>query len=88
MTTDPNAPATKEDVRLVLDQLRRYYERTEGWIGDLEERLTEHTDRIKEHFDLTIETIRHELLGANRDDIESMKDRLTRLEQHTRLDAR
>jgi hypothetical protein len=76
-------------VRLLMDQIGGYYERTEGRIADLEEsleeRLAAHEDRIKRHFDLTVETIRHDLLGAHKDDLESIKDRLIRLERHTGL---
>ena len=40
---------------------------------------------LKRHFDVTVETIRHDLLGANHDKIEVIKDRVTRLERHTGL---
>lgn len=53
-------------------------------IGELERRLK---SDILRHFDLTVETIRHDLLGANRDDIETLKDRVGRLEHHTGLVA-
>jgi hypothetical protein len=42
-------------------------------------------DEILRHFDLVVETIRHDLLGANRDEIESVKDRVGRLKRHTGL---
>ena len=34
------------------------------------------------HFDVTVEAIRHDLLGANRDRIENHEDRILRLERH------
>lgn len=37
--------------------------------------LRELEDRLLRHFDLTVETIRHDLLGANRDELELIKDR-------------
>ena len=51
----------------------------EGLLTVKEELLRE----IKHYFDLTVENIRHDLLGANRDEIEIIKDRVTRLERHT-----
>lgn len=68
---DPSAAATKQDIGILMEEFATI--RTE--IMDAEE-------RTKRHFDLTVETIRHDLLGANRDDIETIKDRIARLERH------
>lgn len=77
---------------MLMEQLGAYYDRTERRVAEVEERfeqrLAEHEDRIKRHFDLTVEAIRHDLLGANRDEIETLKDRIVRLERHTGLGAR
>ena len=42
-------------------------------------------EEILRHFDLTVEAIRHDLQGVNRDEIETIKDRVTHLERHTGL---
>ena len=42
-------------------------------------------EEILRHFGLTVETIRHNPQGANRDEIGTIKDRVTRLEHHTGL---
>lgn len=42
-------------------------------------------DGLKDHFDLTVENIRYDLVGANRDEIETIKDRVVRLEKHAGL---
>ena len=41
--------------------------------------------RILLHFDVTLETIRHDLTGANLDRISLLDDRVTRLETHVGL---
>ena len=63
---------------------------TKGDLKMLEQKIfdrmkTEVVHDIKGHFDLAIETIRYDLLGANKDDIEVVKDRVRRLEVHTGL---
>ena len=74
-----NSPVTKGDLKQDLKQLKeeifRYFELKQ-----------EETHR---HFDLTVETIRHDLLGANHDEIEVLKDtrknheeRIVVLEEH------
>ena len=50
-------------------------------------KISESEDRMKHYFDLTVETIRHDLLGANKDRIENHDDRLKRLERHAGMPA-
>lgn len=73
MANDDTAPATKKDLRELE--------------GKLDAKLEKYKDEILRHFDLTAENIRHDLAGANRDEIEMVKDRVTRLERHTGLVA-
>jgi hypothetical protein len=77
---------------LLNELIGGFYDRTERRIAHaeegLEQRLAEHEDRIKRHFDVTVEAIRHDLLGANRDEIEAIKDRIAPLEQHMGLVSR
>jgi hypothetical protein len=78
MADDTQASATKEDIRLLMEQIGTYYSKTQEQIAEMEE-------RVMRHFDLTVETIRHDLLGANKDKIENHEDRIRRLERHTGL---
>jgi hypothetical protein len=78
MADDNQVPATKEDIRLLMEQVGTYYSQTQEQIAEMEERMMR-------HFDLTVETIRHDLLGANKDKIENHEDRIGRLERHTGL---
>ena len=99
MTTDMTAPATKHDlqilthlVREMKDDMSTFRKDTNSRFNRLEERLYTfeiHVKNWKEeltlHFDAAVEIIRHDLRGANRDDISNIKDRVTRLERNPRL---
>ncbi len=65
---------------------------TQKNLQELETRLLSemkhHFLDIRDHFDVTVETIPHDLLGANHDEIEVIKDRIVRLENHTGLVTR
>jgi hypothetical protein len=76
MPKDASAPATKQDIRLLMEQMGRHYDQ-------VERRLAGHEEQIKRHFDVTVEHIRHDLEGANKDRIENHEHRLTRLEERT-----
>ena len=58
---------------------------TKHFDAKLAKAIEESEDRILRHFDLTVETIRHDLLGANADRIELLHDRITRVEQRVGL---
>ncbi len=70
---DDVTPATKGDLR----ELERALKRDLVYRSELQEMET----RILRHFDLTVEKIRHDLLGVNRDELEVMKDRQENHEQ-------
>jgi hypothetical protein len=53
----------------------------------MEEMIRASEERMKEHFDLAVETIRHDLMEAHRDRIEDHELRIRRLERHPRLKA-
>lgn len=67
---DDTAPATKADIRYLRTEVNAKFEM--------------HTAEIKRYFDLAVETIRHDLLGANRDQIEVLKDRSANHERRIR----
>jgi len=74
-----------------VDRLDTKVERLDAKIGTGEQSLRHDMAKLKDeilrHFDLTVETIRHDLLGANHDEIENIKDRVKKLERHTGLVA-
>lgn len=76
MTPDPKAAATKEDIAMLMDSNAKMYDAMAGW-----------KDELKEHFDVALENVRHDLIGANKDRIEDHEHRLKRLETQTGLQA-
>jgi len=58
------APATKADIQAMMAQIAKLYDANRRW-----------TDDLKIHFDVAVENIRHDLLAANKEEIESLKDR-------------
>jgi hypothetical protein len=87
------SPATKSDIKLLMDELGKLYDATERWKDELADKTQRwqllSVTETKQHFDLTVEQIRHDLLAANREQIELLRDRadghenrITRLEQH------
>lgn len=96
MAQDSTAPATKQDVALIMEGIGGVHialatMKTE--MSDLREELTETMDekisavedRMVHQFYVIAEQIHHDAIGANRDEIEVVKDRVTRLERHTGL---
>ena len=80
------SPATTADLAALeqrmdgkLDGLEH---RMDSKLDQLEQRMddkfttmkTELLDELKRHFDLTVETIRHDLQGANRDELSMLSD--------------
>lgn len=71
MPKKSSPPATKEDIKILMEQFGKLYDANEQWKNE-----------ILRHFDVSVETIRHDLLGANKERIENHEDRITRLEHH------
>lgn len=85
MPTDGSALATKDDIRLLMEEIGKLYAANERWKGELEEQIAVSETRMKDHFDLVAENIRHDFNGAFGDKIEQHEDRLVRLERHAGL---
>lgn len=85
--SDNSTPATKEDIRMLMEQIGSYFDRTESRLGDLRDEMEGSKEEIIRHFDVRVEDIRHDLLGANKDKLENHEDRLVRLERHAGLRA-
>ena len=80
-------PATKSDIKLLMESIGKLYDANERWKDEIMDADRVWKDEIKEHFDLKVEVIRHDLLGVNRERIENHEDRLIRLERHTGVTA-
>jgi hypothetical protein len=71
MPQDENAPATKKDVQLLMQEIGKLYAACDGW-----------KDEILHEFRIVVEDMRHDMIGTHKDRIGSHEDRLLRLERH------
>jgi hypothetical protein len=91
MPKDSKAPATKQDIQMVMTALGKLYDANErrkdeiiGEVdGKIDAKIVASEERVKHHFDLAVETIRHDLKGANKDRLADHEDRIVRLEEHS-----
>lgn len=95
---DEQAVATKADIHALMEHIdgsiKDLYDANERWKDEILKANERWKEEILRHFDVTVETIRHDLEGAHRDDIQLLKDthrrheeRLMRLERHVGLAA-
>jgi len=85
MSADSSAPATKADIRMLMDEIGRLYDANQRWKDDILAANPRWKNEIIDHFDLLIENIRHDLTSANREEIELLKD--ARANHETRIGA-
>lgn len=81
MPTRISPPATKEDIEQLADLIGSHYDRTARQIADLQEHMEQWKEDLIEQFTLTVDEIRREMRGANRDELQTFRDRLRNLEQ-------
>jgi hypothetical protein len=89
MSKETNPPATKADIDALMDSIGKLYDSNERWMNQIltaNERFrdeilesvrrskTEAVEETKRHFDVVMEDIRHDLLGANRDEVISLRN--------------
>lgn len=85
MTDDTTAPATKQDIAMLMEEFGKIWMWKEDvdqwrtnmdqWKVDFERKLDVWKQELKEHFDLVAENIRYDFRAANREEIEVLKDR-------------
>lgn len=80
MGKKPSAPATVKDIEQLAELIGSRYDQVESRIADLEEHMRQWKADILEQFQFTVDEIRREMRGANRDEIQSLKDRLCNVE--------
>jgi hypothetical protein len=85
MTTDPNAPATKEDVGLIMErfgQIDLKIADMDSQMVEWRQEMIEWKEETKRHFDLVIEHAIHEFVhGALADKVSQHDDRIVILEK-------
>ena len=77
----------KVSVNFMKDELKTSMEFMMKAVGDLYSANERWKDEIIEHFDLTVEHIKHEMSSANREEIEVLKDKVKIIEEHVGLAA-
>jgi len=109
MAKDSQSLATKKDIQILMDKMGKTYDRIERLHEDnakwkdeildtmdkrMDKRLKESEDKIINNFNVVAENIHHDTAGANKDEIEVLKDsrqnhekRIIKLEKHTSLVA-
>ena len=87
MADDPQASATQADFQQVRAEMHERFTTVDGQFQRVFEHIDRKAEEILRHFEVIAEQTRHEAMGANRDDIETIKDRVTPLESHCGLVA-
>jgi hypothetical protein len=92
MAIDSTAPATKDDIKILMDEIGKSYQASERWKNELsqkmEAKMEAWKEEIKGHFDLVAEQLRSDIVSATREEVVGLKDatqgyqkRLRRVEQ-------
>jgi hypothetical protein len=87
VTNDASIAASKEDIRLLMEQMGAFQAKTEEQIADLREEMVQWKSEIVHEFRVIAEELRHDLIGTHKDKISNYEDRLVRLERHAGLQA-
>lgn len=88
MTFDSTAPATKQDVRLLMDEIGKLYRANERWKDEILDADEKWKEELKQHFDVIAENIKYDFLhGALPDKIQNHENRLVRLEDRVGIVA-
>lgn len=88
MHDDKQAPATKEDVRGIMEYLARNEEKIVEVKRDAEEfkeEVKRHFEDVKRHFDVVAENLLYDFKGALNDKIQNHENRIVRIEEHIGL---
>lgn len=90
MANQNQSPATKEDVKGIMEYLVRNDGRTsslEKRMDTLEQKMERDKKEIIHEFHIVTEDTKHDFKGAFHDKLEQHDDRIIRLEQHAGLAA-
>jgi hypothetical protein len=77
MASDASASATKEDIRMLMDELGKLYSANEQW-----------KEELKQHFDVVAENIKHDFQrGAIADRVAQHDDDIRVIKRHLNLQS-
>ena len=78
---DDDQPATKHDLRLLKQDIDS---RLDALVGEMVRQF----DELRRHFDVAVENVKHEMAGANADEISLLKDTGDNHEKRLRIAER
>lgn len=87
MPSDKQAPATKQDIHLLMEQMGKYYQKTEQRFADMDEKIDGWKEEIIHEFHVVAENLHHDFKGALNDKIQNHENRIVRLEGRVGLVA-
>lgn len=76
-----SSPATKQDIEDFANLIGGYCIRAEQKIDDHQTHMKQWKEDMREQVQLMMDDLRRDLCGANRDEIEILKERLHKVEQ-------
>jgi len=68
-----------------MGELGKTYDAMEKWKNELHMDMTIWKTELKDHFDVVVENLRHDMIGTHKDKIQNHEDRIVRLEHHARI---
>lgn len=81
MVADPTAPATKQDIALLMEEMGKLYMANAKWKEEILGELKASEGRMKLHFDTVAENMLHDFRSGWNDKFTDHEERILRLEQ-------
>jgi len=81
---DASAPATKQDIALLMEEMRKLYQANERWKDEILEANERWERELMLHFDVIAESLRVDIRAIG-EPLQDHDRRITRLERHTGL---
>lgn len=78
---DDQAPATKQDVALLMRQMGKLYDATEKWKDEILDATEKWKGEIIGEFHIVVGQLRHDFKGAFADKLQQHEERIASLEQ-------
>lgn len=84
-----SAPATKQDIQMLMEEIGKLYDTNAQWkqeiIETMDKKISASETKIIHQFRVIAEDMRHDAFGIQKDRIEDHEHRIRRLERHTKL---
>ena len=80
MNESSQAPATKQDVSMIMSEIGKLYDANERWKDGLELKMLTWKEEIIHDFKVFAENLHYDLVGVHKDKISNHEDRIVRIE--------